>query len=321
MRHFFVINPHSFRRKNDKLKQVLKDIENCFTGEKNYITYLSRYPRDAVAVIHRYMTKVPSGQTVRVYAVGGDGILFDCLNGMIDFPNAELTAVPYGSSNDYVRAFGEKANESFRNISQLCSAPSLPVDIINCGINYAINGVAFGLESQAVFNANSVFRLSSLKWLRNFSGLVYKFGGIAAIINNEVRMQKYNVLLDGEDLSGNYCNISVSNTPCIGGNLISNPYAKPTDGLLNAVFAKSGSVFTVMFFFGDYTSGQYEKNKAFFGRKFKKMEIQSDVPIRAHLDGETFYTKDLKLEIMPSRIKFIVPQGMDFKDYSYRAYK
>ena len=322
VRHFFVINPHSFRRKTDHHKQVLTEIEGCFTGlhKADYEIYISRYPRDAVAVIHQYIAAV-SGEIVRVYAIGGDGILFDCLNGMADFPNAELTAVPYGSSNDFVRSFGENALKNFRDIKKLCAASPLLVDIIDCGANYAINEVAFGVEAQAILNVNKLLRHPRLKFLHKNVALVYKLGAFYSVMNEEVNLQQYQLLLDEEDLSGCFCNISVSNGPCIGGNMVSSPYAKPNDGLLDAIFTKGGSTLSVASCVGSYTKGHFEKSDMFFRKQFRRMEIKSETPIRVHLDGESFYTDEIKLKIIPGKIKFCTPEGMDFVDYSYRAYK
>jgi hypothetical protein len=38
------------------------------------------------------------------------------------------------------------------------------------------------------------------------------------------------------------------------------------------------------------------------------------------MDGEAFYAEELKVEIMPRSVKFFAPEGMDFADYSHRAY-
>jgi hypothetical protein len=76
--------------------------------------HVSRYLRDAIGVISKYRSGVPEGAVVRVYAVGGDGILFDCLNGIVGLRGVELGALPYGNTCDFPRAFGEEALPLFR---------------------------------------------------------------------------------------------------------------------------------------------------------------------------------------------------------------
>ena len=103
--------------------------------------------------------------------------------------------------------------------------------------------------------------------------------------------------------------------------MISSPYARPNDGLLDAIFTKGGSTLSVASHIGNYIKGHFEKSNAFFRRQFRTLEIKSEVPIRVHFDGESFYTDVIRLQIVPGKIKFCVPDGMDFVDYSYRAYK
>ena len=142
MKHLFVINPHSFRKK--RYDHIVTEIDNRSREERDffYDIYVSRYPRDAVVAVSNYIKKVALDEIVRVYAVGGDGILFDCLNGIINHPNAELTNVPYGKANDFLRGcFGIKAKELFRDIKTLSKGQVHLVDAMQCGTNYAINEV------------------------------------------------------------------------------------------------------------------------------------------------------------------------------------
>jgi diacylglycerol kinase family enzyme len=184
-----------------------------------------------------------------------------------------------------------------------------------------MNCVAIGIESQAAMNANSIFRNPKLKFLHSNAGLVFNLAALSAIVNEEVRCQDYQILMDGEDLSGCYGNIAIANTPCMGGTMYSSPYAKADDGLLDAIFATGLGLFSSVRSVTDYTKGHYEKNKTTFRRQFRKIEIESDVPIRVHLDGESFFTDKVNLEVLPKRIRFFAPPGMVYEDYSYIAYK
>jgi hypothetical protein len=39
------------------------------------------------------------------------------------------------------------------------------------------------------------------------------------------------------------------------------------------------------------------------------------------IDGEGFFAKELKMEIIPGGINFVAPADLDVVDYSYRGYK
>jgi len=322
MRHFFVINPHSFRTSNN-LKQVLLDIDSCFSGKHDteYKTYMSRYPRDAVAAVHRYITGIPKSETARIYAVGGDGILFDCLNGMMGFENAELTSVPYGSANDYTRAFGEDSIPAFRDIKKLSCAPSRLVDVIHCGTNYALIEVNIGLVGKTVVQANKILRDGSAKWVRRFTPWVYTLCGAGAVLDLDLVSQYYTVNMDGEDISGNYANIHIANIPCDGGEFVPSPYAVPNDGMLDVITMRSTDRFSTMRAIGDRNKGTFEKHRFFNHSRCRAINVESDLPLSIQVDGESLYAKKIKLEIVPNGVKFFAPEEKEFADYSDRAYK
>ena len=322
MRHFFVINPHSFRTLKS-WKRIMMDLESCFSvGHRmEYKIYTSRHSRDAIAAVDRYLRSVPSDETVRVYAVGGDGILFDCLNGMVDFPNAELTSVPYGSANDFVRAFGEEAKHAFRDIKQLSTAPSRSMDIIKCGTNYGLLEVNIGLVGKTVIDANLFLRSRSSRLISQYTSQIYSIAALKSLSNKELLNQYYSVLMDGVDVSGNYTNIHAANVACDGGSYVPSPYSKPDDGFLDAIFMHSDSSLKVIQVIGDRNEGKFEKHSVFEYKKFKKMDIKSELPLCMQIDGESLYAREISLELIPDGIKYFAPTGVEFADFSDHAYK
>ena len=324
MKHLFVINPHSFKATNNMV-QVLTEIESCFSREHDdeYNIHISRYSRDAIAVVHRYISACHKDETVRIYAIGGDGILFECLNGMIGFSNAELTGVPYGNANDFARMFGESEEviTRFKNIRELSKAPAHPIDIIDCGTNHALLEINIGLIGQTIIHANTLFPRLPAKWLRKNIGFAYTLSGIRAVANHELMKQYYNIAIDGYDISGNYSNIHVANTAVNGGSLIPSPYAIPDDGILNVVLASTTDSFKALRSIKNYTKGLFEKYNFYTHKTFKTMEISSDKILHVEMDGEGFFAKELKINIIPGGVKIFAPEGLDCVDYSYKAYK
>jgi diacylglycerol kinase family enzyme len=117
MEHLFIINPKSFFPNFRKMDLFISGIKDFFREKEEPCTiHISRFPRDAIIIIRRYFKKADSGARIRVYAVGGDGVAFCCLNGIIGIPNAELALMPFGTSNNFVRAFGPGRYDDFRNI-------------------------------------------------------------------------------------------------------------------------------------------------------------------------------------------------------------
>jgi diacylglycerol kinase family enzyme len=326
MKHFFVINPHSFEEDNTVIEDMLVEIRGIFQaqGSGDYDIHNSNYPKDAIASIKNFIGKFPSEEAVRVYAIGGDGILLDCLNGMADFPNAELTAIPYGSANDVIRGFfGEDAKERFRGIKELCQAPTKFIDIMLVNSYYAINEFMVGVSGQAVINANKLFTSKRYRFYKKIASTVYKITALQALAKGEVVNQEYQLEIDGEDYSGKYSHFGISNGACDGNTLLPSPYAKPNDGVLNVVLCDCRNRWKLLTSLSDYYAGKFEKYP-FFKQVMchKSVKIKSAVPIRVESDGDAFMMEEaVNIELLPKRIKFAVPLGLDFADYSHKAYK
>jgi diacylglycerol kinase family enzyme len=307
MLHLFVINPRSFPDKN-VMAELIVTITKYF-GE-NADIYISKYPRDAVAKVNDYLEKaVEKDEIVRVYAVGGDGILFDCLNGMEKYKDHELTNVPYGNANDFLRAFGDENVERFRNIKYLSKSPTVLTDTISCGKKTALTGAGIGLECTAVVEMEKMsHNLAKVPFLRKLIPSLYVLGAIAVLSNREMRSQNYDIKLDGIDYSGEYIIVNVSNSCANGGKNVPSPYATPDDGWIDAVFVRKMSFIKSLFAVSKYTRGEFEKwPKYFFHVRCKEVTVASDKPIRICLDGESFYASNLDIKVNPGALKFVAP--------------
>jgi diacylglycerol kinase family enzyme len=322
MRHYFIINPKSFVLL-EQLKRFLRSVENCFSvgNRAEYKVYISRYPRDAVAAVHRYMVSVENGEPVRIYAVGGDGILFDCLNGMAEFENAELASVPYGNANDFVNAFGAGNFESFRDIKLLSRAPSVPVDLIQCGSRFALLNCCIGAEAQAVMSMNGLTKTANKgRYMRRFIPALYKIGALIGVAGGTIVPRRYTVEIDGEDKSGDYININAANIAFNGGGNTPNPYAAPNDGKLDVVFTGAISRLKTISVLPKYTQGLFEKYPHVFTHlRFREMSCRSETPMTVVLDGELFITSEITFKVLPSAAKMVVPEGLCFVDAMERV--
>jgi len=320
VKHLFVINPPSFpvQAAQDK---VVKRIQDYFadTNKENFSILISRYSRDAIALVRKWIEKNRCDDTVRVYAVGGDGILFDCLNGIVGLPNTELAAIPYGTSNDFVRAFGENKKNLFRDIASMASSPSIPTDIIHCGNNYAINFCSLGLESDGIRSSVELYnqasqRIKKYQWLNSFlySTVPYIIS-IRTVFNKKILNQHYTINLDGEDFSGVYSSINLANGPCYGGNMNPVITAMPDDGVLDGLFCLCTSGIKALRIIPGFVKGGFlEYPKYFLWKRFKTIEIRSEDPLLVVLDGEMFFDTYLKVEIVPKAINFVAPGGIGY---------
>jgi diacylglycerol kinase family enzyme len=315
MKHLFVINPKSFHEKkeihafSDNVKDVL--------GKEAHII-VSRYPRYAVSKVNAFLSEMSGkGERVRVYAVGGDGILFDCLNGMTNYHDHELASIPYGNANDFLRAFGRENLPLFRDIKLLSEAPSVSTDIFQCGANMAMTNAAIGLEGSSILVTESMAKkLSRIPFMRKLIPTLYILGAIIVLFNKKLRSQYYQITLDGADFSGEYIDINIGNCFGNGGKNASNPYAVPNDGWLDAIFIKKTKLVKCLMGISAFTHGDFEKYPDVFHHvRFKEMFVASEEPIRICADGEAFYTSEVSIEIHPAAVNLIAPEGVTYRPF------
>jgi diacylglycerol kinase family enzyme len=280
---------------------------------------ISRFPRHAIRTVRQYITQAGPETPVRVYAVGGDGVLFDCLNGIVGLPNAELAPVPYGRTNDFVRSFGEGLEDRFRDIPLLASAPVIPTDILHCGSNYALNFCTVGLESAAIFRSMDIQRRLKTwpSFFRDNSfiyNIIYYVGGFMVVLDQKILRQEYTISINGDDLSGAYASVNIANGPCYGGDKSAVVTAVPDDGIMDVLMFKGGAAARSLARVLPYTKGRYERfPESFTLKRGKVISIRSKDPLMINLDGEAFLDTNITVELIKGAVKIAAPEGLAYK--------
>jgi diacylglycerol kinase family enzyme len=313
LKHLFIVNPKSFPNKKEVQSFISSVSEQI---GKTATVLISRYPRYAISKVNYFLKNAEEeNEKVRVYAVGGDGILFDCLNGMLKYRGHELASVPYSNTNDFLRAFGDENIEMFRDIKKLSGSPSIATDIFRCGENVALINAAIGLEGSSILITEKMTKkLSKIPFLRRLIPKLYELGAIIVLFNKKLRSQFYFLTIDGVDYSGEYIDINIGNCFGTGGKNITSPYAVPNDGYLDAIFIKNMPFFKSLIAIGAFVKGKFEKYpECFTHLRFKKFYAASDEPIRTCADGEAFYSSYLNIEIYPGALNIIAPEELSYK--------
>jgi len=321
MTHLFILNPKSFWNMW-KQTQVLNRIQSFFNTieNKDYVIHISRFPRDAAGFIPAFAKKLPKGTVLRVYAIGGDGILFDCLNGIMGIENAELASIPYGHTNDFIRGFGKNEDVFFKRLALQYNAPTILLDVIRCGNNYALSRCVIGMEAEIVRSVGKIREKmqkgnSLNQWLaRKLHALIYYFSVFSVISENRLMLQKYDLDIDGEKLSGLYLGFHVYNAPYINDNWHPVKKTMPNDGILDMIIPSGHGRRQVFRMLPLFLSGSRKTHpKHFIYKQLRKMTVFSDKILRVNLDGIVFFETGIELELMPSALRFV--------DATRRGYK
>ena len=140
MKHIFIINPKS--GKGRKAKNFALAAEKYLkTHNLDGYVYRTTGPRDGMRHVEEVAKK---GEPVRFYSCGGDGCLYEVVNGCYKYPNCEIANIPLGSGNDFNRLFGRNTN-----IDDHVNGVPVKLDLIETANGeVSINECAMGVDSE-----------------------------------------------------------------------------------------------------------------------------------------------------------------------------
>nr|AGS51587.1 transcription regulator (contains diacylglycerol kinase catalytic domain) [uncultured bacterium contig00010] len=299
MKHVFVFDPKAFYNQQWKMENIQDNIGQYFrTQEKpDWSIQVSRYRRNAIGIIQEEAEKVSKGDIIRVYAIGGEDILFDCLNAVAHIPNTQLAATPYGETNDFLRIFGHENIEKFVDIPSLVEAEALPTDVIRWGVNYALNSCYIGMNSAISKRVKDLKSNLNKGSFLIFSKISIFINYILTAFDKQAAARKYTITIDDQNYSGSYSLIHIANGPYYAGKITGAAHATPDDGLLDVTLIKSAHPLKTLFSLRRYSRGKLPKNSV--SVQAKKVMIQSEEAMWIQMDSEYIQDTNVNLSLIP----------------------
>jgi diacylglycerol kinase family enzyme len=147
-----------------------------------------------------------------------------------------------------------------------------------------------------------------------FPGLydfMFFLGGLLSIFNQSLIFQRYDIVIDGKDYSGNYTAINISNGPCYGGDKSAVPCAMPNDGLLDVFLFKSLNSLKILRIMPKYLKGTI-KSKYLVKVRCKKITIRSEMPLLIEMDGEPLFDTNITVEVAPGAVRFAAVDNLNY---------
>jgi diacylglycerol kinase family enzyme len=312
MKHVFVFDPKAFFTQQWKMDNILDTIGQFFrTQDKpDFSIQFSRYRRNAIYIIEEEVSKAKPGDVVRIYAIGGEEILFDCLNGVAHYPNMQLAIVPYGGNSDFLNIFGKNLTEAFRDIPSLVQANAHATDVINWGVNYALNSCYIGMNSAISKNLKDVranFNKTSFLLVSKLSSFV---NNIRSSFDKNAASREYNIQIDDKDYSGKYSLIHIANSPYFAGKKTGVRNAAPNDGILDVALIKSSHPLITLFSMRRYSRGKLPRNCIYV--QAKNISIQSDRKMWVQVDNEYFQDTNIKLSLVHHAVHMVAVNDLTY---------
>lgn len=316
MKHVFIIDPAAFNNQQWRMDGLLDSVGQYFrTQEKpNFSVLFSHYPRDAIGLIQKQADEAEDFEEVRVYAVGGDDILFDCLNGVIGLPKMELAIMPYGDVNNFIRSFGKGKSELFKDITTLAEASTIPTDIIKVGNNHAINGCAVGLTPAVAMKMKKT-ESKLEKGLNSFSRKALLFlNNLTSLFDKEITAHHYKITIDDDDYSGNYSLINIVNGPYFERTKNALAGALPDDGFLDVILFKSITPLLTSRAIKKYSHSR-KLSSSCVRIQAKKIEIKSEKPMWIQTDSEYLQDTSMSFEVIPGEVQVVAVHNLTYQGF------
>ncbi len=301
MRYIFFVNPTAGRgRAQEKIKQSINDYFAANGGE--YKIYENIFAIDTKKAARK---EAETGDLITMFACGGEGTVYEVLNGIVGFDNVSLGVIPCGSANDFLKQF--ESADCFSDIAAQISGERVKVDLINAGGLYCLNGCSVGMDAVVASNMFRFKRLPFVTGKMAYSLAIFKtFLGKLGI--------EMNLSVDGKPAQSVSCLFAViANAPYYGGGYMAAPKAVPNDGRLNFTLVDLISKTKILKFLPVYKNGKHEGLDCCTTKECTCMEFTAEKEIPVNLDGEIIYTKEMRFEIVNEGLSFVVPKGAEMK--------
>ena len=299
MKHIFILNPAA--GKENAKKALEEQLKNVYSNV-DYEIYETRGRGDAIAYIKQYCES--NRAPVRFYACGGDGTLNEVVNGAVGYPHASVGCIPCGSGNDFVKYYGGK--ENFMDIPSLMDADEVVIDAMRVADHYSVNVTNFGFDTKVCV------AMEKYRHKRFIGG---KNAYTAALVTNFFSGMRTKVKVDVDNETvhdGDILLCTVANAQYIGGAYRCAPFSSNTDGYLDVCLVKPIGRIGLLKLIKVYERGEHLNDPRFKDlivyHRAKSLHIEGEADFCITVDGETFASPTVDIEILPRSIRMALPE-------------
>lgn len=234
---------------------------------------------------------------IKLIILGGDGTLNQCIEGITDPDNTEISLIRNGSGNDFTRdkvlpvdmeniidGILLRKNERHVDIGYVQYSNGVTPDNtpIPDGQHRFLVSSGYGYDADICYNANK----STMK--KVLGKLIYLFYGLKNIFTTA--LANFTVTIDNHDEVKTFRQvyfIACMNQPVEGGGVPMVPYAIDSDGKLGFCIFHSMSRFKALLTIPSIYKKKHVTKKGVEIFEGRKITIESDSPKMVHYDGET----------------------------------
>ena len=287
----FIYNPNSGQKTiNDQLPWIID-----FLSEKEYLAsiYATQAPRDASKIISKYGENFEE-----IIVAGGDGTLDEAIAAVSKAKIDPLISyIPTGSTNDFSKSL--KIPTDIEKAVKLASRGyQKRIDIGQIDDKYFVYVAAFGSISDVSFNTDQDAK-------NIFGRSAYIIEGLKqALPLTNMTSYKMDVLVDDENISGDFIHFMVTNSVSVGGfEGITGDNVSLSDGIFELTMVRRPQSLADV---NKIVSGltNREENDMLIFRQGSHFEVKTDQKVSWSLDGEYGGTSTIaKIDALKEKVR------------------
>ncbi|MDZ7336622.1 MAG: diacylglycerol kinase family lipid kinase [candidate division KSB1 bacterium] len=231
-----------------------------------------------------------------IVAVGGDGTLFEVVNGLLKQHSnlaIPIGQIPVGTGNSFIRDLAIHSIEDA--VAKIAAGRTKKVDVgwfrHPEGEHYFINLLGTG------FVANVAHRAKKYKALGAASYVLGVFEEVALL-----KSLPTEIIIDGKVYHRDAIFIEICNSTKTGGNMIMAPNAKIDDGFLDIILLNKISRTKLLTIFPQIFKGTHVNESCVETFRGRQIKVASEPAQKLTPDGEVFGTTPIEVSIFPSKI-------------------
>ena len=235
-----------------------------------------------------------------VCAMGGDGTLFEVLNGMFLRKKRDrrpISVIPNGTGNSFMKTIG--IDSQLSSVEKIAKNESRPVDVMKavCSdeVLYSLNLIGWGMATDISVLAEG---------LRIFGGQRYNIASFFEIVKNKKRTAK--LVVDGVEREDNFAFIIACNTKFVGKDMKMAPNAEIDDGNIDLIIVKEASSFTLFSVFPKLFDGSHVNHDACEYVHCKSFSIIPEEEGKLNIDGEIIGSSPVAVEMLKNGVELII---------------
>ncbi|MBE0339107.1 diacylglycerol kinase [Paenibacillus sp. 23TSA30-6] len=229
-----------------------------------------------------------------IIAAGGDGTLYEVINGMAEKENRPpLGVFPLGTTNDFARALGiPKQWEEYCDL--VIRQNAKPLDIGKANDRYFINIAGGGTLTELTYEVPS-----KLKTM--IGQLAYYFKGVEKMVS--LAPQELIIKASGQEvIHDEFMLFLIANTNSVGGFEKLAPSATIDDGLLDVIAVRKCNLAEMIRLVTLALRGEHLQDKKIVYFKTDYMEVTSPGYVQLNLDGELGGTLPATFRNLPQHL-------------------